>query len=101
ESHPLHPHGREGKSHVIEVSTRNHRESQWVRHAFAVGLAVGGETEHRLDQLLELECGPNLAHEVSLVLSSVPELVWRPRGGSDARGRSGGDGRRGEPEAEG
>ena len=60
------------------MRVRDHSETQRVGHALAVRLAVGREGEHRLDELLELQRGPNLAHEVGLVAARVPELVGSP-----------------------
>ena len=61
------------------MRVRDHRELQRVRHPLAVRPAVGREREHRLDQRLELQRRPDLAHEVRLLVTRVPELVRRPR----------------------
>jgi hypothetical protein len=46
-----------GEAQVVEVVLRDHRQPQRVRHALPGCLAIGGETEHRLDQLLERSGG--------------------------------------------
>jgi len=57
------------------VRPRDHGQAQRVRHALLVRLAVGRKREHRLEQRLELERGPNLAHEVRDAVARVPEPV--------------------------
>ena len=70
--------GRAGAGRCRSVALRDHGEPQRVRHALPVRLAVGGEREHRLEQLLELESGADDADEVELVVAGVPELVRVP-----------------------
>ena len=79
EADPLQERGRERQLHRVEVRVRDHREAQQVRHPLAVRLAVGREGEHRLEQRLELQRRPHLAHEVRDVVAGVPELVRRSR----------------------
>ena len=47
-------------------------------HPLLRDLAVLGEREHRLDQLLEAERGGDLAHEVGGLVADVLEPVRRP-----------------------
>ena len=84
EPDPLHDGRRERELNRVEVGLRDHREVQRVRHPLAVRLAVGGEREHRLDQRLELQRGPDLADEVRDLVAGVPELVRRAGGHGEA-----------------
>ena len=61
------------------MGLRDHREPERIRHSLAVRLAVDGQREHRLEQLLELERGPDDGDEVQLVVARVPEPMRRPR----------------------
>ena len=70
---------RERQPHGVEVSLRDHGEPKRVRHALAIGLAVGGEPVHRLDQRLELQRRTDLADEVRGLVACVPEPVRRLR----------------------
>ena len=79
EPEPLQPGRRERQSDVAEVVACDDREPERVGHALAVHLAVLGQREHRLDELLEAEGGPHLAHEVGSLLADVAEAVRRPR----------------------
>jgi len=69
--------GRERKLDVGEVMLRDHGEPERVRHPLPVRLADGGESEHRLDQLLELACGADFTAKHELVFAGVPPLVRR------------------------
>src|SRR5918992_1755231 len=82
---PLQDCGREGQADGVEVRLCDHREPKGVRETLAVRLALGGQGEHRLDQRLELECGPSLGEEASCDLARVPETVRGGRRNRDDR----------------
>jgi hypothetical protein len=73
------------------VRARDHGEPERVRHALAVGLAVGRQAEHRLDQRLELERRADLAEEAGVGLAGVPEAVRRARLDGHELARTGDD----------
>ena len=100
EPEPLQPGRRERQPDVAEVVARDDREPERVRHALAVHLAVVGEREHRLDELLEAEGGPHLADEVGGLLADVAEAVRRPGRDDDAVARLRDDRLLAEPELE-
>ena len=55
------------------------RQTKWVWEASVVGLAVAGEREHRLQQPLEPQGGPDLAQKPGPALAGVPERVCGAR----------------------
>jgi hypothetical protein len=67
--------GDDGQADVVEVMPGDDRQPQRVRHALLRSPAVGCETEHRPDQLLELGRGADLAEEAGLGVAGVVELV--------------------------
>jgi hypothetical protein len=71
------------------VGLRDHGEPERVRHPLAVGPAVGGEVEHRLDQRLEGERGAHLADEARLDVAVVPEAMDDTRLDDDDLARPG------------
>src|SRR6185312_10299239 len=79
EAEALEPGRRERQPDVVEVVPGDDGEPQRVRHALLRDLAVLGEREHRLDQLLEAERGRDLADEVRRLVPDVAELVRRSR----------------------
>jgi hypothetical protein len=87
----LHPRGCEGQPHEVEVPAHDDGESEGVRQAAAVGLAVGGEREHRLDECFEAERGADLRDEAELAIGCVAEPVEHPRLDDDDVAGSGRD----------
>src|SRR6185437_12886958 len=72
-----------------------------IRHPLAIRAAVRCEVEHRLDQRLELQRGPDLTDEVRDLVAGIPELVRRARGHRKALAGSGDELLPADPEPDG
>src|SRR5581483_5211904 len=70
-------HPRRGKRQLdrVEMCLGDRGKAERVRHALPVRLAVDGEREHRLEERLELQGGPDLADEANRLVAGVPEAV--------------------------
>src|SRR5215218_3122001 len=79
EPHTLHPGRWERQAHRVEGCVRDDGQAQGVWHPLPVRLALGGEGEHRLDELFELQRRTHLARETGFLLARVPETVGGPR----------------------
>ena len=100
EPEALEPCRGERQTHVVEVVTGDDRQPHRVRHPLLVHLAVLGEREHRLDQLLEVERGLDLADEMRGLLTDVAEAMRRAGRDEDAVARLRDERALAEPELE-